>query len=57
MGVYFKAIHTDEAFGRLLQMLYELPSFVMKPIDDVIEEIHEEITGIPDFEDDIERNI
>lgn len=57
MGVYFKAIHTDEAFGRLLQMLHELPSFVMNPIDDVIEEIHKEITGIPDFEDDIERNI
>lgn len=38
-------------------MQYELPCFVMKQIDVVIEEIHEEITGIPEGEDDIKRSI
>lgn len=56
-GLYFKAIHTDEAFEKLLQLLYELPGFVMKQIDEFIEDIYEEITAIPDIEDGIERNI
>lgn len=56
-GLYFKSIHTDENFKRLLQLLYELPAFVMKQIDDFVEELYEEITEIPDVDDGMERKI
>lgn len=56
-GLYFKALHTDEVFDKLLQLLYELPGHVMKQIDDFISCFCDDILSIPDVYDDVPRHI
>lgn len=56
-GLYFRSLHTDEIFGDLLQLLYELPSSHIKKIDEFVEQIYKEITELPDVEDDMERKL
>lgn len=56
-ALYFKSLHVDEVFDRLLNLLYDLPKSVLKSIDDFVEEFYKQITTIPDEEDNIERNI
>lgn len=56
-GLYFKTLRTDEIFDHLLQLLYELPSSVMKKVDDFVDQVYEEITNIPDIDDGVHRHI
>lgn len=56
-GLYFKSIHTEDVFDHLLQLLYELPSHVLKQIDQFVENIYKEFTAIPDKEDNCEHKI
>lgn len=56
-GLYFKALHTDEMFSQLLQLMYELPGYVMKQIDEFINKTYNDIISIPDVNDGIERHI
>lgn len=56
-GLYFKALHTDEMFAKLLQLMYELPGYVMKQIDEFINKTYNDIISIPDVNDGIERHI
>lgn len=56
-GLYFKSLDTEDIFENLLQLLYELPSHVLKQIDQFVEQIYIEFTALPDVEDNIERKI
>ena len=56
-ALYFKALRVDEIFEHLLQLLYELPKSMLAKMDDFVDKMYNEITGIPDVEDDIERRI
>lgn len=56
-GLYFKSLDTEDIFENLLQLLYELPSHVLKQIDQFVEQIYIEFTALPAVEDNIERKI
>ena len=56
-ALYFKALHADEQFSHLLELLYELPVSVLNPIDDFVNKLYDEITSIPDKDDGEERRI
>lgn len=56
-GLYFKSLDTEDIFENLLQLLFELPSHVLKQIDQFVEQIFIEFTALPDVEDNIERKI
>lgn len=56
-ALYFKSLHADEVFANLLDLLYDLPKSALSSIDDFVENFYQQITGIPDVEDHIERNI
>lgn len=56
-GLYFKALHTDEMFAKLLQLMYELPGYVMKQIDEFVNKTYSDIISLPDINDGIERRI
>lgn len=56
-ALYFKSLHVDEVFDRLLNLMYDLPKSALKSIDGFVEEFYKQITTIPDEEDNIERNI
>ena len=56
-ALYFKSLHADEVFTNLLDLLYDLPKSALSSIDDFVENFYQQITGIPDVEDHIERNI
>lgn len=56
-ALYFKALHTDDVFKQLLQLLYELPESMLVRIDDFVDRMYMEITNLPDVEDNIKREI
>lgn len=56
-ALYFKSLHVDEMFETLLNLLYELPKSALRAIDEFVDDLYNQITSIPDIEDDIERNI
>ena len=56
-ALYFKAVHTDETFAQLLQLLYDLPKSILMQIDDFVEKMYTEIIHIPDVDDHVKRNI
>lgn len=56
-GLYFKSVDTEDVFENLLQLLYELPSHVLRKVDQFVDQIYIEFTALPDIEDNIERNI
>ena len=56
-GLYFKSVHTEDVFDRLLSMLCDLPGYMMTQIDDFVEKLYNEIMDLPDVEDGIARNI
>lgn len=56
-GLYFKALHTDEMFAKLLQLMYELPGYVMKQIDEFVNKTYSDIISLPDINGGIERRI
>lgn len=56
-ALYFKALHTDDVFKQLLQLLYELPESMLARIDDFVDRMYMEITNLPDVEDNIKREI
>ena len=56
-ALYFKSLHVDEMFETLLNLLYEFPQSALHAIDEFVEDLYNQITSIPDIEDDIERNI
>ena len=56
-GLYFKTIHTDEIFNKLLSLLCELPGHLMNRIDEFVEKTYKEIMELPDVDDGVERKI
>lgn len=56
-ALYFKSLHADEIFKKLLDLLYDLPKSALSAIDEFVEDFYKQITSIPDVEDNIERNI
>ena len=56
-GLYFKTIHTDEIFNKLLSLLCELPGHLMNRIDEFVEKTYNEIMELPDVEDGVKRKI
>ena len=56
-ALYFKTLHTDENYNRLLELLYEMPKSALDSIDDFVKKLYEEITSIPDKDDGKKRNI
>ena len=56
-GLYFKSVHTEDVFDTLLSLLCELPGNMTKQIDEFVEKVFNEITELPDIEDNIERKI
>ena len=56
-GLYFKSVHTEDVFDTLLTLLHNLPGGIIKQIDEFVERVYNEITELPDVEDDIERKI
>ena len=56
-ALYFKALHTDERYSHLLELLYELPTSALNSIDDFVNRIYNEMTSIPDEDDGKERRI
>ncbi len=56
-ALYFKALHTDDMFKKLLQLLYEFPKSTLTQMDDFVDRIYMEIMSLPDVEDDVKRKI
>lgn len=56
-SLYFKSLHVDEVFDRLIDLLYNLPKSALSTIDTFIEEFYSQITIIPDVEDNVDRNL
>lgn len=56
-GLYFKSLHTDDAFSHLLQLMYELPISSMKSIDEFVNRLYKEVMNIPDIDDGNEQVI
>lgn len=56
-ALYFKTVHVDQVFDKLLALLYELPTSALKTIEDFIERVFKEITAIPDVETEIQNKI
>lgn len=56
-ALYFKALHTDDVFKQLLQLLYELPKSMLARINDFVNRMYMEITNLPDVDDNIKREI
>ena len=56
-ALYFKTIHTDEVFKRLLKLLYELPKSILTQMDNFVNKLYSEITNLPDIEDGVTRKI
>ena len=56
-SLYFKSIHADERFDKLLSLLYEMPKSALRSIDEFVDRLYKEFTTIPDTDDGIQRNI
>ena len=56
-ALYFKTIHTDEVFKRLLKLLYELPKSILIQMDNFVNKLYSEITNLLDIEDGVTRKI
>ena len=56
-GLYFKSLHTDQVFQKLLQLLYELPSSVTTNLDEFINRVYDEIIDLPDAGDNVKRKL
>lgn len=56
-ALYFKTIHTDEVFKRLLKLLYEFPKSILTQMDNFVNKLYSEITNLPDIEDGVTRKI
>lgn len=56
-GLYFKSIHTEDVFEKLLAMLCELPRYMMDQIDEFVVNAFKELTDIPDVNDGKLKNI
>ena len=56
-ALYFKALHTDDMFKKLLQLLYEFPKSTLTQMDDFVDRIYMEIMSLPDVEDNVKRKI
>lgn len=56
-ALYFKALHVDERYSHLLELLYALPMSALNSIDDFVNRLYNEMTSIPDVDDGKERRI
>lgn len=56
-SLYFKAIHADDMFNKLLDLLYELPKSALNSIDGFVEKLFDQITSIPDLDDKVQRKV
>ena len=56
-SLYFKTIRVDNVFDHLLELVYAFPQSALNSIDDFVNRLYTEITGIPNVADGIEKNI
>ena len=56
-GLYFKSLHVDEKYTRLLDLLYNLPSSALKSIDHFVNQLYNEVMSLPDVDDNVTRSI
>ncbi len=56
-SLYFKSIHADDIFSKLLDLLYELPKSALNSIDGFVEELFNQITCIPDHDDEVQCKV
>ena len=56
-ALFFKAIHAEDHFSQLLELLYELPKSALNSIDEFIDRIYEEMTNLPDKDLGIQKTI
>lgn len=56
-ALYFKSLHVDEEFNRLIHLLYNFPQSALVTIDDFVDRLYSEITRLPDVYDGVERHI
>lgn len=50
-ALFFKSLHVDEIFSKLIQLLYELPRSTLDSIEDFVNRFYIEVTNIPDVDD------
>ena len=56
-SLYFKTIRVDNVFDHLLELFYAFPQSALNSIDDFVNRLYTEITGIPNVADGIEKTI
>ena len=56
-SLYFKTIRVDNVFDHLLELVYAFPQSALHSIDDFVNRLYTEITGIPNVADGIEKTI
>jgi len=56
-SLYFKSIHADDIFNKLLDLLYELPKSALNSIDGFVEKLFDQIICIPDLDDKVQRKV
>ena len=56
-SLYFKSLHVDELFTKLLTLLYDMPKIVLEQIEEFVNTYYKEVTSIPDVDDGVDREI
>lgn len=56
-GLYFKSLQVNEIFKPLLTLLFEMPVFTLKKIDEFVDSVYKQITTLPEVDDGEKRNI
>lgn len=56
-SLYFKALHADDLFTPLLNLLYEFPKQALNALDQFVDEMYDQITSLPDVDDGVARKI
>jgi hypothetical protein len=56
-SLYFKALHADDLFTPLLNLLYEFPKQALNELDKFVDEMYDQITSLPDVDDGVAHRI
>ena len=56
-ALYFKSLHADIQYSRLIELLYKFPASVLQSIDDFVSDYYDQTTCLPDEYDGKKREI
>ena len=56
-SLYFKALHADDLFTPLLNLLYEFPKQALNELDKFVDDMYDQITSLPDIDDGVAHRI